>query len=401
MMRNISVEQSCDLPIEKRAFELVERKGIGHPDTLIDGIVESFSTNLCREYIKEVGAILHHNVDKGLICGGYTQPDYGGGKFIRPIRVILCGRATESTNSSKIAVEEIGIRSAKDFLKRHCRNLDVSEHVVFESHVSSGSQDLVDVFKREQEIPLANDTSFGVGFAPFSETEKVVLSAEKLLNSQEYAKKHPFVGEDVKVMGVRENDSISLTVACAFVSKHVSGLDQYKEYKERIIEDIRKESEKHTGRRVNVDVNTGDNYKDDLVYITLTGLSCEMGDDGSVGRGNRPNGLITPCRPMTMEAAAGKNPVNHVGKIYGAISFEIANDVVERIDGVKDCEVKLLSQIGAPIDQPKSADIRVIMNDGEKFEDCERDITALVDSWLSNVKKTTERIMDGKAGIYY
>ncbi|MFH1470227.1 MAG: methionine adenosyltransferase [Candidatus Micrarchaeota archaeon] len=401
-MRSIFVEPSCDLPIEKRMFEMVERKGIGHPDTLIDGIVETFSANLCREYMKKTGAIMHHNVDKGLICGGRTAPDYGGGKFLKPIRVILCGRAAASVGSHKVSVDEIGISTAKSFLKTHCRNLDVEEHVKFESYVSPGSADLVDVFKREQQtMPLANDTSFGVGFAPFSETEKLVLATETLLNSAEYKKKNQFIGEDIKVMGVREKDSISLTVACAFVSKHVSGLPEYKEFKERMTEDMLKEAKKHTKRKVEVSVNTGDNYEEDWVYITVTGLSCEMGDDGSVGRGNRVNGLITPCRPMTMEAAAGKNPVNHVGKIYSVLAFDIAKDIVAKHSCVKDCEVKLLSQIGVPIDHPKSADVKVVMNDGESLETHRRMLTETVDSWLADIKGTTKRIIDGKAGIYY
>ncbi|MFH0818324.1 MAG: methionine adenosyltransferase [Candidatus Micrarchaeota archaeon] len=400
-MRNISVEPSCELPIESRMFEMVERKGIGHPDTLIDGIVETFSANLCKEYLKSAGAIMHHNVDKGLICGGKTAPDYGGGKFLKPIRVILCGRATASAGKAKVSVDDIGITTAKDFLKTHCRNLDIEQNVKFESYVSSGSADLVDVFKREHAMPLSNDTSFGVGFAPFSETENLVLAAETLLNSSEYKKKQPFVGEDIKVMGVREKDSISLTVACAFVSKYVSGLSEYKEFKVQIAEDILLEAKKHTKRKVEVAVNTADNYKEDWVYITLTGLSCEMGDDGSVGRGNRVNGLITPCRPMTMEAAAGKNPVNHVGKLYSVLAFDIARDIVAKYACVKDCEVKLLSQIGVPIDHPKSADVKVIMQNGEKFENHKKILTETVDSWLGNITSTTHRIIDGKVGIYY
>jgi S-adenosylmethionine synthetase len=400
-MRNIFVEQSFEHPLEQRDFEIVERKGIGHPDTLIDGIVETFSVNLCKEYLKKTSGILHHNVDKGLICGGNTAPDYGGGKFIKPIKVILCGRATGSAGNIKIPVDEIGIQTAKDFLRNHCRNLDIDNHVKFESYVSSGSQDLIDVFKREHAIPLANDTSFGVGFAPFSDIERLVLATELLLNSSEYKKTHPHVGEDIKVMGMREKDSISLTVACAFVSKHVSGLSPYKEMKEKMKEDILREAKKHTKRKVEIAVNTADNYADDMVYITLTGLSCEMGDDGSVGRGNRVNGLITPCRPMTMEAAAGKNPVNHVGKIYSTLAFDIAKDIVAKHNCVRECEVKLLSQIGIPIDQPKSADVRVILKDGEKFENHRKSITETVDAWLADITGVTQKFIDGKVKVYY
>ncbi len=400
-MRNIFVEYSHEPPIDKRGFEMVERKGIGHPDTLIDGIVDTFSANLCREYLVKTSHIMHHNVDKGLICGGKTAPDYGGGKFLKPIRVILCGRATANAGSVKISVDEIGIRTARDFLATHCRNLDVEEHVKFESYVSPGSADLVEVFGRENTMPLANDTSFGVGFAPFSETENLVLATETMLNSPEYKKKNQFVGEDIKVMGVRERDRISLTIACAFVSKHVSGLSEYKELKTRMTEDIMMEAKKHTARSVEVAVNTGDNYKEDWVYITVTGLSCEMGDDGSVGRGNRVNGLITPCRPMTMEAAAGKNPVNHVGKLYSVLAFDIAKDIVKQHACVKDCEVKLLSQIGIPIDHPKSADVRLTMNDGEKFENHRKAVAETVDSRLANITELTEKIINGKVRVYY
>ncbi len=400
-MRNIFIGPSCDLVVDERPLEIVERKGIGHPDTLIDGIVETFSANLCKEYLKKAGQIMHHNVDKGLICGGKTSPDYGGGEFIKPIRVILSGRATERFGTHSLPIDEIGIHTAKSFLHSHCRNLDVEEHAIFESYVSQGSADLVNVFSREHKMPFANDTSFGVGFAPFSDTENLVLATERMLNSPEYTKKNPFVGEDIKVMGLRQEGKITLTVAIAFVSKHVSGLPEYKEQKEKVIADIKAEAKKHTKREVEVFVNTADNYKDDWVYITLTGLSCEMGDDGSVGRGNRPNGLITPCRPMTLEAAAGKNPVNHVGKIYSALAIDMAKEIVKEHSCVKDCEVKLLSQIGVPIDQPKSADVRVIMKGGEKFEPHKKAIWGTVDAKLANITEMTDKIINGKVGIYY
>ncbi len=400
-MRNIYVEPSSDDPMDKRSLEIVERKGIGHPDTIIDGIVESFSVNLCKEYLKEVGKIMHHNVDKGQVCGGSTVVEYGGGKFIKPIHIILTGRATDRVNEHKIPVEAIGVKSVKDFLNLRFPNLDVQEDVTIESYVSSGSKDLVDVFLRGPEIPFANDTSFGVGFAPLSETEKLVMITEKMLNSKEYKKKCPSVGEDIKVMGLREENRISLTICIAFVSKYISGIEQYIEVKERITQDVLEEAKKHTSREVEVSINTGDDHETESIYLTLTGLSCEMGDDGSVGRGNRTNGLITPCRTMSLEAAAGKNPVNHVGKIYSVLAVEMANDIMAKHDYVKECEVKLLSQIGLPIDKPKSADVRVIMAKGELLDKHRTEINNTADWWLENIKNITDKIVDGKVGVYY
>ncbi len=60
--------------------------------------------------------------------------------------------------------------------------------------------------------------------------------------------------------------------------------------------------------------------------------SVEMGDDGATGRGNRGNCLITPMRPMSIEAIAGKNPVNHVGKIYNVIAQQVAEETGDLVE---------------------------------------------------------------------
>jgi len=95
------------------------------------------------------------------------------------------------------------------------------------------------------------------------------------------------------------------------------------------------------------------------VYLTVTGLSAESGDDGQVGRGNRVNGLITPYRPMSLEAAAGKNPVTHVGKLYNIMAMRVAQRVIAELPAVKECYCYLLSRIGHPIDDPEVFDVKV------------------------------------------
>ena len=91
--------------------------------------------------------------------------------------------------------------------------------------------------------------------------------------------------------------------------------------------------EKITSRKVTVHINTADDINTGSVFLTVTGTSAEMGDDGSVGRGNRCNGLITPNRPMSMEATSGKNPINHIGKIYNILSTKLAKECVKRWTG--------------------------------------------------------------------
>jgi S-adenosylmethionine synthetase len=110
---------------------------------------------------------------------------------------------------------------------------------------------------------------------------------------------------------------------------------------------------------VEVAVNAADGDTPDSIYLTVTGLSAEAGDDGQVGRGNRVNGLITPYRPMTLEAAAGKNPITHVGKLYGVMADRVARAVVDQVPGVDEAYCYLLSCIGQPIARPRVFDLKV------------------------------------------
>ena len=181
--RNIVVERGEYLPPFKRRVELVERKGLGHPDTLIDGVMEEISKKLSKEYLNEFGRILHHNVDKGQICGGGTEVDFGGGIFTKPIFVLLSGRATSEFEGKKIPVQHLAIETAKKYLGSAVRNLDVESDVEIESRISTGSAELIGLLSGKDKIPPANDTSIGTGFAPLDDIEKVVLNVEKYLNS--------------------------------------------------------------------------------------------------------------------------------------------------------------------------------------------------------------------------
>ena len=116
-MSNIHVEHKERLRVDEQAVEFVERKGIGHPDSLIDGIVENVSLELIKEYIDKAGGILHHNVDKGLIIGGSSEVDFGNAVITRPIEVIVTGRATHKFQDITIPVDEIAIKAATEYLK--------------------------------------------------------------------------------------------------------------------------------------------------------------------------------------------------------------------------------------------------------------------------------------------
>ncbi|MDE1871584.1 MAG: methionine adenosyltransferase [Candidatus Micrarchaeota archaeon] len=399
-MGAIHIEQKDRVRVDEQIVEFVERKGVGHPDSLIDGIVENVSLELNKEYIENAGRILHHNVDKGLIIGGSSEVEFGKGVITKPIEVIVAGRATQDFQNERIAVDEIAKKAALDYLREHTRFLDLEKEVVIVPKIMKGSGDLNEIFARATEMPLANDTSFGLGFAPFTETERLTLETERFLNGKDYKRAMEMVGEDVKVMGVRENDSITLTVAIAFVARFINSIDEYAAAKERIAKDILGNAKKITSKEVSIAINNGDSHELGEVYLTKSGLSCESGDDGAVGRGNRVNGLITPFRHMSLEAAAGKNPVNHVGKIYSIVSREIAQDIVKLYPMIRECNVAMVSQIGRKINDPKSLYIEAIMERGERLDPISSKVRDIASETVSNMSYITEELARGKYEMF-
>ncbi len=333
------------------SIEMAERKGIGHPDTICDEITEQISTELCRHYIEEFGAIMHYNVDKALLIGGQSAPAYGGGKIIQPISLIIAGRATSHIKDKKIPVEEIAVETAKKWIQNNIRHLDISKGIDIVSKIRPGSADLVELFNRfgKGEIPLANDTSFGAGFYPTTTLEDKIIGIEQLLNAPSTKNRFPFIGEDIKVMGVKDPSKNYFTIAMAMVDKYIADLNDYITKIERVKVFVTT-SLNLSGSTIYI--NTADDYDRKSVYLTVTGTSAEHGDDGQVGRGNRINGLITPYQPMSLEATSGKNPVSHIGKIYNYLAMDLSRAVVEN-HYADYARVFIVSQIGKPIDNPQ------------------------------------------------
>jgi len=395
MARNIEIEKINYTPIEKQNTELVERKGIGHPDSIADGIAETVSRALSKYYLENYGSILHHNTDECQIVGGQSAPKFGGGVVLEPAEVILVGRAVTDVNDERLPIRSTAIKAARDYMKKNFMYLNVDTDVTFDCKIGKGSVDLRGLY--ESKKLLANDTSFGIGYAPFSETEKIVLETAKMINGK-LKKKIKGIGEDIKVMAGREKDVINLTIADAMVDSEIPDADHYISVKEELKNIVHDNALKYTDREVNVYVNTGDDIKRSIYYLTVTGLSMENGDDGSVGRGNRANGLITPNRPMSMEASAGKNPVTHVGKIYNILAFRIANEIVKLSSDINEAQVRLLSQIGKPIDKPEIASVQLIMNGN--LNKVEKDVYSVVDEKLENITDVTKDIINGKVNVF-
>ena len=403
--KNIYVNGINQVPVPMRQIEIVERKGIGHPDSVADGVAETVSEALCAMYKKEVGHVLHHNTDQTEVVAGISAPKFGGGKIIKPVYILMDGRATTYIEKGKekisLPVEPTALDGVRKYLKKMYPHLNVDTDVILDTKLGMGSDDLTGVYKASNY--LSNDTSFGVGFAPFSITDTLTKETEQYING-DMKKKIPAAGQDVKVMCSRVGKNITMTVCCAMVDKYIDDKEAYKSTMEEMHKYVLENGNKIIDRegsdvRLKLDLNTGDDYKRGVYYLTVTGLSQEMGDDGSVGRGNRCNGLITPFRPMSMEATSGKNPITHVGKIYNVLSNIIANDVAKKVKADAEIHVRLLSQIGHTISDPLNANIDIIAPnaaDDARLPKWKDEAYSIAADWLDNIDKVSEKIIAGK-----
>jgi S-adenosylmethionine synthetase len=378
-MRGVAAD---DLPVE-----VVERKGKGDPDSICDALVEEVSRALTREYVAHFGGPLHHNVDKALLWAGAAEPAFGEGEVLRPMRIYLAGRATMEMDGIRIPVAEVAVEGARAWLGANLHALDSGRHVEIEPLFRPGSPELQELFRRQLGAgrALANDTSVGVGYAPRSELERVVLEVELELTAPHTTSAHPEIGEDIKVMGVRRGERIELIVACAFVGRHLTDLAAYSRAKEVVAAGAAEAAGRITRRPVSVVVNAGDDVASRSVYLTVTGTSAEAGDDGQAGRGNRTTGLITPYRPMVIESASGKNPVTHTGKLYGWAAESVAADLVVKVPGVTEARCLLLSQIGMPVGTPVLAEVCLRTKAGYQLKRLRRDVEHVLKERLADL----------------
>jgi len=401
-MRNIFVDSLKQTPLEQQKLEIVERKGLGHPDCICDAIMDMVSVRLSQEYLKKTGAILHHNIDKSLLAAGETETRFSGGIVKKPMLLIFGDRATFEAGGVKIPVEEIAIQTAKQWLKENLRFVDPEKHVRYQIELKPGHPELMDIFQRKGRVLGANDTSAAVGYAPMTRTEQIVLKTEKFVNSRDFKKRFPESGEDVKVMAFRKNNDLRLTICMALVDRFVDSESDYFWKKGELSGEISRFVKENTDfEKVSIDLNTLDVKGRGIggVYLTVLGTSAEAGDSGQVGRGNRTNGVIPLNRPYCSEAAAGKNPVSHVGKIYNTLTHKMANEVYNRVPGLEEVYIWLLSQIGKSVDEPAIAAAQVVMKGNNSFGNVRKQIQEVIDKELENIDKFCQDLANGKIPI--
>lgn len=381
-------------PPDERPVEVVERKGRGHPDSVCDALAEALSLAYSRHCLARFGRIPHHNVDKVLLEAGRSAPRFGGGELLAPIQLTLAGRATAEVGGERIPLEELARASTREWLAAHLPALASEGALRLHCHVSPGALELVDLFERAEAVALANDTSCGCGHAPLSTLESIVYAVERELSGGLL----PGAGADVKVMGVRAGERIGLQVACAARSPLLPDREAYLALRRALGERALACARARTAQPVEVHVNSADDDARDVFYLTVTGTSAEMGDDGQAGRGNRANGLITPGRPMTLESVAGKNPVSHVGKLYNLAAGLLAEALVSEIPEVRHAECLLVSRIGHAVDDPPLVELRLGC-DAERGARPWRDAEALARAHLRGVPNLWRELVEGRIAL--
>ncbi len=397
-MQAVSIEIIDNLPVARQNVEIVERKGTGHPDYICDAVMDAISVNLSREYVKLFGEVLHHNIDKGLLVAGQVEKGFGGGRVIKPMEFIIGDRATFRAGRKRIPVVEIVKATVRDWFRENLRYVDPEKDLKIRVVLGEGSVELTDIFKRKGRIKGANDTSATVGYAPFTPTERAVYEFERFINSPAFKTRFPETGEDVKVMGFRYGNELDITVACPLIARYIKNEKEYFSRKNAVFQALKRFASEFPFGRVVVNLNTLDRKGSGVggVYLSLLGTSAEDADSGQVGRGNRVNGVISLNRPTGTEAAAGKNPVSHVGKIYTVLAHRMAKEIYERVDGIAEVYVWFLSQIGAPIDKPKHVSIQVIPRRRLVHRTVERQVRFILDEFLSGITIFTGELVRGE-----
>ena len=406
----ITIIKSSALSVPKD-FEVIEKTGIGHPDTLADGLAEHLSVKYSRYTKNKFGAILHHNFDKVGLLGGASYVTFGRGHLIKPIRVILNGRASTKFGAENIPINKLLIGWTKEYFKNRLYGVNPEKDLIFILELSNQSSPgkthsdkiLKDASRRFwfeprglEDLPelknlFSNDTSLGVGYAPLSRVEKFILELEMFLNSKKTRQKYSWLGTDIKIMCKRVKNDVSITVCIPQIADFVDSIDVYKENLQICRKLLNQLAKKRQINLVELNINTRDKFDVYELYLTATGTSLESGDEGLVGRGNRITGLISPTNPYSMEGSCGKNPVYHIGKLYYLQAQLIANEIYKKFK--VNNQVFLGSQSGRKLEDPW---INVVILPKSISKADEEKIKSIVKNKLERVNSLTKQIVGGR-----
>lgn len=377
--------------------EVVERKGLGHPDTLSDGLAEAISIAYSKYTLDRFGAVLHHNTDKLGIRGGRWSRGFGVPQMEHPIKVLLGGRMSTAFGSEEIPIFDIQEQTCRQYLNAIVPGLRQANTVTFDRGTNDhsafstwyrprGLSDVPDHTRR-----WANDTSLAVAFSSRTLTEEVTLHLERHFYLAPFIPRYDFTGTDIKVMAVRTGDLLTATLCVPIMANRVHSHDEYLQ-KRLFLQDVLTEETRKLVQdryRCRVLVNTQDDSPvRKTSYLTTLGTCIEFGEEGFVGRGNSHSGLITSNRPYSMEACFGKNPVYHVGKVGAFFAQTIAHRLEAELQ--MNCYVMIQANNGDELLRPSNVIVGVYGNEQQN----QRQIEGVVEDTLDGVDYVS-KILDG------
>lgn len=389
------------VPPDQTVTEVVERKGLGHPDTLVDGIVEAAAIAYATHCRERFGVIPHHNFDKAALMGGLCVQDFGGGSYTAPIRMLFMGRASRSFAREPIPLADLQASAAKAYLARVLPHLDTDDPNIYEVNTLTSMhstrpfwfapRSVQDLPEYDSDGPLANDTATMVSYWPLTLTERLALQLEGYFymdnNVGLPVPRFDYIGQDIKVTCVRHGDRITATLCIPQIATRTADTTVYCEREREIEGNLQRYADELAGDRsaITVQVNTH-TKKTGRPYLVTGGSCIDFGEEGAVGRGNKTHGIIASFRPNTMEAPQGKNPTYFVGKVLGYLADRIAMGIFSELQ--IPCQVALQANMGDYLFAPAEVDVTT------ERAVSPRDVERIVADCLSLGRETTNRILD-------
>ncbi len=344
-------------------IEIVERKGVGHPDSLADALANEVSVAFSQHCLKRFGIVLHHNVDKLYIGAGNFRTDFGSCERLQSIQVFTNGRISNRFGNEEIDIASLQREAVERYLFRVLPSLGTEDIVIAPNATQFhrnehrfAPRDRSDV--PDATSPRANDTSLCVSHWPPTVSESLAYRLERYFWNAEDGFAVPRfeeIGQDIKVFVLREERRIEALLSVPTLSRHTSSFRHYLElirHHEFQLTMLGRDIVSPYGLTLSVRVNPQKNP-----YMLGIGSCIECGEEGLVGRGNTILGIIASERTHTQESWAGKNPVYHTGRVLGYLTFKLARAVSTQLQ-VK-CSVSALTRCGGSLIPPRFLSISV------------------------------------------
>ncbi|MFD6949471.1 hypothetical protein A6A08_05045 [Nocardiopsis sp. TSRI0078] len=389
------------VPSTDFGFNVVERKGIGHPDSLADLIAEEFSRRYSLHGLDRFGAVPNHWVDKVALVGAEAEVDFGGYTIRKPISAYLFGKVTRAVGTEAFPIEDL-FRAAvenvlagatgSDQIIRSVRSFVENTAGIGADHPTSFYRpSVVDECRIATGGALANDTAFCSAYSPADPLDTLAIDVENHVNSPSFRDAFRGLGSDVKVMLTRAADVLQATVCLPVYPETVGSHREYTALVSEAYDRLDAFVNEHPVVRqhpwlTRLSVNTKD--QGSSAYLAPFGTSLGKGDCGLVGRGNKANGVISASGGAGVEALAGKNPVHHTGKLYTLAAARLADRIHAKL-GVPN-EVVLVSRNGDRLDDPSFVGVRLARRGNRLNHGAVEELTAAT---LAELPLLSERLL--------